>query len=167
MGLPFAFAHHFSAANTEPALELYRTNFRPSATLDRPYALIGVSAIAADTPEQAYRLARTGGLAMLKLRRGMPAPVPTPEEAESYPYSEVEEDFLDSWLSNVVHGDPAGVRAGLSALRERTGADELMITSTVYGGSNRLRSFELIAHAHRMTDTVQQVPDTETSKFVT
>ncbi|GAA5045632.1 luciferase family oxidoreductase group 1 [Thermocatellispora tengchongensis] len=152
LGLPFAFAHHFSAANTGPALDLYRSSFQPSAVLDRPYALIGVSAVAADTAEQARRLARTGGLSMLRLRRGQPAPIPTPEEAESYPYSEVEEDFLEAWLSNVVIGDAQEVRTGLSALRERFGVDELMITTTVYGGENRLRSYELIARAYKMID---------------
>ncbi|MFI0417153.1 LLM class flavin-dependent oxidoreductase [Spongiactinospora sp. 9N601] len=152
LGLPFAFAHHFSAANTEPALALYRSAFQPSAVLDRPYAMIGVSAVAADTAREAHRLARTGGLAMLRLRRGTPSPVPTPEEAEEYPYSMVEEEFLDSWLSNVVYGEPDAVRAGLSELRERTGVDELMITATMHGGENRIRSYELIAKAYKMTD---------------
>ncbi|MDF5755739.1 LLM class flavin-dependent oxidoreductase [Spongiactinospora sp. TRM90649] len=152
LGLPFAFAHHFSAANTEPALDLYRKSFRPSAALDRPYAMIGVSAVAADTGRDAYRLARTGGLSMLRLRRGTPAPVPTPEEAENHPYTAVEEEFLDAWLSNVVYGEPDAVRAGLAALLDRTAADELMITTGVYGGAHRIRSFRLIAEAHKMTD---------------
>lgn len=150
LGLPFAFAHHFSAANTEPALELYRSTFRPSEVLDRPYALIGVSAVAADTTEEAARLARTGGLAMLRLRRGVPGPVPTPEEADSYPYTEVEEDFLQAWLSNVIIGTGPEVRDGLTALQRRTGADELMITTSVYGGGNRIRSYELIARAYKL-----------------
>ncbi|MFC4589169.1 LLM class flavin-dependent oxidoreductase [Sphaerisporangium corydalis] len=151
LGLPFAFAHHFSAANTLPALELYRSSFQPSSVLDRPYALIGVSAVAAGTPEEALRSARTTALGMLRLRRGTPAPIPTPEEAEAYPYSPVEEQFVRDWLSNVVTGDGDGVRAGLEALRERTGADELMITTGVHGGEARLRSFELIARAYGMT----------------
>lgn len=150
MGLPFAFAHHFSAAYTEPALEVYRSAFQPSAVLDRPYAMIGVSAIAADTSAEAARLARTGGLSMLRLRRGRPGPVPTPEEAESYPYSQAEEEFLRAWLANVITGTGPEVRAGLSALRARTGADELMITTGVYGGTNRIRSYELIARAYKM-----------------
>ncbi|MEV6985206.1 LLM class flavin-dependent oxidoreductase [Sphaerisporangium sp. NPDC051017] len=150
LGLPFAFAHHFSSANTIPALELYRSRFEPSEVLDKPYALIGVSAVAADTGEEALRRARTGALGMLRLRRGMPTPLPTPEEAEAYPYSPIEEQFVQEWLGNVVHGDPATVRAGLDALRERTGADELMITTGVHGGEARLRSFELIAEAYGM-----------------
>lgn len=148
LGLPFAFAHHFSAANTIPALDLYRSSFQPSAVLDRPYAMIGVSAVAAETSEEALRMARSGGLSMLRLRRGAPQPVPTPEEAETHAYSPVEKDFLDDYLSKVVHGDAAQVRAGLEELRKRTEADELMITTLVHSPSARIRSYELIAQAY-------------------
>ncbi|MFJ2033678.1 LLM class flavin-dependent oxidoreductase [Streptosporangium sp. NPDC087985] len=150
LGLPFAFAHHFSAANTVPALDLYRSSFQPSAVLDRPYAMIGVSAVAAETSEQALRLARSGGLSMLRLRRGAPQPTPTPEEAETYAYSPVEQDFLDDYLSKVVYGDTVRVRAGLEELRKRTEADELMITTMVHSPLDRIRSYELIAQAYEM-----------------
>jgi len=147
LGLPFAFAHHFSAANTVPALDLYRESFRPSSVLAEPYALIGVGAVAADTPGEARRLAGSGALAMMRLRRGRPGLVPTPEEAEAHPYTELERDFIDSWLSNVVIGDPAKVREGLEELRARTGADELMVTTNIHGHEARQRSYQLIAEA--------------------
>ncbi|MFF8383226.1 LLM class flavin-dependent oxidoreductase [Streptomyces kanasensis] len=150
LGLPFAFAHHFSARNTVPALELYRDSFRPSAVLDAPYALIGVSALAADDEREARRQVLTGALSMLRLRTGRPGLVPTPEEAEAYPFGAVEREFVDGWLANVVHGTPDAVRAGLDGLRERTGADELMITASVHGGEARLRSYEMIADAYGM-----------------
>ncbi|MDT9681225.1 LLM class flavin-dependent oxidoreductase [Streptomyces sp. TRM76323] len=150
LGLPFAFAHHFSARNTIPALDLYRASFRPSAVLDAPYALIGVSALAADDPREARRQALSGALSMVRLRTGRPGLVPTPEEAEAYPYSPVERDFVDGWLADVVHGTPDEVRAGLDDLQKRTGADELMITASVHGGEARLRSYELIADAYGM-----------------
>lgn len=150
LGLPFAFAHHFSAANTEPALDLYRSSFRPSEVLDRPYALIGVAAVAADTEEEALRQAMPGALSWLRLRSGRPGRVPTPEEAQAYPYSPIEEEFVRERLSTVVHGDPEGVRTGLEELRKRTGADELMITTQIHGGTARLRSYELIARAYGM-----------------
>ena len=148
LGLPFAFAHHFSARNTVPALDLYRETFRPSEVLDEPYALIGVGAVAADSEREARRLAMSGALNMLRLRRGAPGLVPTPEEAEAFPYSELERDFIDSWLANVILGDREQVREGLTELRKRTGADELMITSNVHGHEARNRSYRLIAEAH-------------------
>ncbi|UQS32709.1 LLM class flavin-dependent oxidoreductase [Streptomyces fradiae] len=150
LGLPFAFAHHFSARNTIPALDLYRSSFRPSAVLDAPYALIGVSALAADDPREARRQALSGALSMVRLRTGRPGLVPTPDEAEAYPYTPVERDFVDGWLANVVHGTPDEVRAGLDDLQKRTGADELMITASVHGGAARVRSYELIADAYGM-----------------
>jgi luciferase family oxidoreductase group 1 len=147
LGLPFAFAHHFSAANTVPALDLYRESFRPSEALSEPYALIGVGVVAADEEREARRLAGSGALAMLRLRTGRPGLVPTPEQAEEYPYSELEREFVDAWVSNVVVGDPEQVRAGLQELRKRTGADELMVTSNIHGHEARRRSYELVAKA--------------------
>ena len=151
MGLPFAFAHHFSGTNTIPALELYRESFRPSDVLDKPYAMVSVAAVAADSFERARWLAGPAALSMLRLRRGMPGRIPTPEQAAAYPYSPVERDFVDAWLGNFVLGDPEEVRRGLAALRARTGADELMITGHVHGHEDRHRSYELIAQIHGMT----------------
>ncbi|MFE7040494.1 LLM class flavin-dependent oxidoreductase [Streptomyces atratus] len=148
LGLPFAFAHHFSAQNTVPALDLYRESFRPSAVLDAPYALIGVSALAADDEHEARRQVLSGALSMVRLRTGRPGLVPTPEEAEAYAFSPMEREFVDSWLVNIVHGTADEVRTGLDDLAKRTGADELMITANAHGGEARLRSYELIADAY-------------------
>lgn len=148
LGLPFAFAHHFSAQNTIPALDLYRESFRPSAVLDAPYALIGVAALAADDEREARRQVLSGALSMVRLRTGRPGLVPTPEEAEAYAFSPMEREFVDGWLANIVHGTPDAVRSGLDELAKRTGADELMITANAHGGEARLRSYELIADAY-------------------
>ncbi|MFF9636184.1 LLM class flavin-dependent oxidoreductase [Streptomyces bacillaris] len=148
LGLPFAFAHHFSARNTIPALDLYRSSFRPSAVLDAPYALIGVSALAADEEAEARRQVLTGALSMVRLRTGRPGLIPSPEEAAAYGFSPMEREFVDGWLANVVHGTADEVRTGLDDLAKRTGADELMITANAHGGEARLRSYELIADAY-------------------
>ncbi|MCZ4118894.1 LLM class flavin-dependent oxidoreductase [Streptomyces sp. H39-S7] len=148
LGLPFSFAHHFSAANTVPALELYRESFRPSAVLDSPYAAIGVSALAADDPAEARRQVLTGALGMLRLRTGRPGLIPSPEEAEAYEFSSLEREFIDSWLVNVVHGGAEEVRDGLDSLVKRTGADELIITANAHTPAARLRSYALIADAY-------------------
>ncbi|WP_327376162.1 LLM class flavin-dependent oxidoreductase [Streptomyces sp. NBC_01216] len=152
LGLPFAFAHHFSARNTLPALDLYRESFRPSEALDAPYALIGVSALAAEDEKEARRQVLTGALSMLRLRTGRPGLIPTPEEAEAYRFAPAEREFVDGWLANVVHGTADAVRSGLDGLRERTGADELMITANAHGGEARSRSYGLIADAYGLPD---------------
>ncbi|TLQ45719.1 LLM class flavin-dependent oxidoreductase [Streptomyces marianii] len=148
LGLPFAFAHHFSARNTVPALDLYRDSFRPSKVLDAPYALIGVAALASDDAREARRQVMTGVLSMLRLRTGRPGLIPSPEEAEAYDFGPMEREFVDGRLADIVHGTPDEVRAGLDALQKRTGADELMITASAHGGEARLRSYELIADAY-------------------
>ncbi|MYW66001.1 MsnO8 family LLM class oxidoreductase [Streptomyces sp. SID8379] len=149
LGLPFAFAHHFSAQNTIPALDLYRESFRPSEVLSEPYALIGVSALATDDDgTEARRQVLAAALNMVRLRTGRPGLVPTPEEAEAYRFNEMERDFIDSWNSNVIHGTTDEVRSGLDDLQKRTGADEMMLTANAHSGEIRLRSYELIADAY-------------------
>ncbi len=150
LGLPFAFAHHFSAQNTVPALDLYRETFRPSQVLSEPYALIGVSALATEDEREARRQVRAAALGMLRLRTGRPGLVPTPEEAEAHGFSPLESEFIDSWNANVIHGTPDEVRTGLDDLHKRTGADELMITANAHSGEVRLRSYELIADAYAL-----------------
>lgn len=147
-GLPFAFAHHFAAQNTVPALDPYRKSFRPSAVLNESYTLIGVSALATDDEEEARRQVLAYALSMIRLRSGRPGLIPAPKEAETYPYSSMERDFVRSWNSDVIHGTADEVRSGLDDLQKRTGADELMLTTYAHDGDIRLRSYELIADAY-------------------
>jgi luciferase family oxidoreductase group 1 len=147
LGLPFAFAHHFSSENTLPALELYHRMFRPSAVLDRPYALIATAVLCAPTDAEARRLALPAALQFLQLRLGRPGPVPTPETAAAYPYSPEERRFVDDRLGTQVIGSPATVGAGVTELVERTGVDELMVVTSTHDGADRLRSYRLLAEA--------------------
>ncbi|MFD9318060.1 LLM class flavin-dependent oxidoreductase [Streptomyces sp. NPDC060053] len=148
LGLPFAFAHHFSAQNTVPALDLYRESFRPSEVLAEPYALIGVSVLAVDDEREARRQVLATGLNMVRLRGGRPGLFPSPEEAEAHEFSPLEREFVDSWGANIIHGTADEVRSGLDDLHKRTGADELMLTSHAHRGELRLRSYELVADAY-------------------
>jgi luciferase family oxidoreductase group 1 len=145
LGLPFSFAHHFAAANTEPALDLYRRTFRPSQWLDEPYAMVAVNAICADTDERAEALAKPGQLSFLRLRQGRPIALPSVEDAAAYEFSGAEREFVAQRRVGQALGSPATVRAQLNDLLGRTGADELMLTNQVYDIKDRLRSYELIA----------------------
>ena len=145
LGLPFSFAHHFAAENTIPAVQLYRDNFRPSEVLAEPYVMLGTSVVAAETDEQAQFLAGPSGLTFLSLRRGRPIPLPTPEEAATYPYTDVDRAFLDDRFSSSVIGSPETVRKNLEQLLADTGANELMVTTMVHGHADRVRSYELLA----------------------
>ena len=147
LGLPFSFAHHFAAGNTLPAIAAYRRAFRPSAELDRPYVMLGVSVVCAETEERARWLAGPGALAFLRLRSGRPGRYPTPEEAAEYQFTPTERQLLDRWRRSHVIGDPDTVRAGLQELVDRTGADELIITTMTHAPEDRLRSYQLVAEA--------------------
>ena len=147
LGLPFAFAHHFSAENTLPALALYRERFRPSAVLEQPYAMIAASVLTAETDEEARRLAMPSALQFLRLRQGRPGLVPTPEEAAAYPFTAEEREFVADRLAGQVIGSPDTVRDGVHELVERTGVDELMVVTSTHDGADRLRSYELLARA--------------------
>ena len=148
LGLPFAFAHHFSGQHTLPALALYRDSFRPSEALAEPYAMVCASVLVADDDATARRLALPGGLSFLRLRSGRPGPVPTVEEAEGYPYSPVEREFVQDRLDSQVIGGPSTVRRGLEDLLDATRADELMVTTLVHDPADRLRSYGLLAELH-------------------
>ncbi|HEY1627441.1 MAG TPA: LLM class flavin-dependent oxidoreductase [Streptosporangiaceae bacterium] len=147
LGLPFAFAHHFMPANTLPALALYRDMFRPSATLERPYAMVAAGVICAETDERAQWLAGPSALSFLRLRAGQPGTMPSPEEAAAYEYTDLDRAMITDRQGSQLIGSPQTVRDGLAELLAHTEADELMLTTMVFDPADRLRSFDLVAAA--------------------
>ena len=145
LGLPFAFAHHFSAQNTDPALALYRTRFDPVNALTGPYAMVTAAVFAADTDEEARRLAAPQGLSILRLRSGNPGLLPTPEEAEAYEYAPHEREAIATFTQSHIVGAPDTVRKGLLALLERTRPQELMVSTNIADPAARRRSYEIVA----------------------
>ena len=152
LGLPFAFAHHFSAVNTLPALALYREHFRPSEALERPYAMVAAAVICAETDERARFLAGSGALSFMRLRAGRPGPMPSPEEAAAYPYTELERAFVEDRLASQIVGSPETVQRGIAELVHASRADELMITTMVFDPADRLSSFERVAALARIPE---------------
>lgn len=145
LGLPYAFASHFAPDQLLPALDIYRRQFRPSAQLDKPYAVVGVNAIAAETEQEARRLATSQQMSFAEILRNRPGLFQPPiDDIEQY-WSPMERMQATRMLARSVVGTPAMVRAGLTALAEETGADELIVVSDVYDHAARLRSFEFIA----------------------
>jgi luciferase family oxidoreductase group 1 len=147
LGLPYSFAHHFASASTMLAVRTYRESFRASASMEKPYLMLGVSVVCAETDERARWLASAGALSFVRLRSGRPGRFPTPEEAAAYEYSAHEQALLEQRTSSQIIGAPQTVRDQLIALAERTGADELMITTAVHSHADRVRSYELTAEA--------------------
>ena len=144
LGLPFAFAHHFSARNTLPALDLYRDAFTPSAILDAPYAMVAVQVVCAQDDERARFLAGSGALSFVRLAQGRPGPLPTPEEAAAHDYTAQERAIVADRLAGQAVGGPETVARVLSELVAATGADELMLTTVVHDPAERLASFRRV-----------------------
>jgi luciferase family oxidoreductase group 1 len=142
LGLPFAFAHHFSSGNTLAAMELYRSVFRPSDGLAEPYSMLTVQVVTADTDEDARRLALPSALSFVRLRQGRPGPVPTVAEAEAYDWSPAEWNFVEERWADQALGSPDTVAKKLSELISSTSASELMITIPASGPSERISSLE-------------------------
>jgi luciferase family oxidoreductase group 1 len=149
LGLPFSFAHHFAAHNTLAAVAAYRNAFRPSEQLERPYLMLGVAVVCADTEQHARWLAGSSRLAFVRLRTGRPGRLPTPEEADAYTFTPQERELIKTWQFSVVVGTPDTVRQQLDDLAQRTEADELIITTMVHDPAERLRSYRLVADAYR------------------
>jgi len=143
LGLPFTFAHHFGSPHTVAALEIYRAEFVPSAQLDRPYAVVTANTLVADSDDEAARLALPGQLMRLSIRTGRLRPVPSLEEAAVHP----ERAAAENMPSNAVIGGPERVVTELRALAAETGADELMVTASTHGVTERVHSLELLAAA--------------------
>jgi luciferase family oxidoreductase group 1 len=152
LGLPFVFAHHFHPHFTEPALELYRGLFAPSDLLDAPRAIVAAGIVVGDDDEDAARRALPGGVSMLRLRQGRPAPIPSIEDAEAVlpSLSPAERSVVDDAIARAIVGGADTVHAGLVDLLERTGADELMLTSQVADPEQRLQALERVAGAFEL-----------------
>lgn len=147
LGLPYAFASHFAPEMLLPALEAYRSRFRPSAQLDRPYAMVGVNIIAAPSDAEARRLATTQQMSFANIFRGARGLSRPPiDDIETY-WTPMEKAQAMRMLARSIVGSPETVREGIAALVAETAADELIVVSDVYDHAARLRSFELIAAA--------------------
>jgi luciferase family oxidoreductase group 1 len=145
LGLPYAFASHFAPGLMVEAVHVYREMFRPSEQLERPYVMLGFNAFAADTDEEAQLLSTSVMQAFVNLRTGRASklPPPLPGYADSLPPNA--RAMLDEVLSCSAIGSPATVKAQIESFVERTGADELMITSQIFDHKARLRSYEIVA----------------------
>ena len=145
LGLPYGFASHFAPQALDPALALYRERFRPSSQQATPHALVGVNIIAAETDEEAQHLWTSQQMSFLGIFRGARQASQPPVESMEAIWSPVEKARVMQMLDCSIVGGPDTVQAGIRALVERTGADELMVVSDVFDPLKRLRSFEWIA----------------------
>lgn len=144
LGLPFAFASHFSPLNTLGALELYRNAFKPSNVLDKPYAMVGLNVIAAETDQEAQRLATTLQQQFLNLMRGNDVPLQPPVDDITELASSYELNALQQQLGSSIVGSQQTVKEKLKTFLEESQADEIMAIAQVFDHKARLRSYEIL-----------------------
>ena len=147
LGLPYAFASHFAPQHLDAALVAYRQRFMPSAPGAAPCAMVGVNIIAAETDAEARRLATSQQMSFADLVRGTRRLTQPPiDDIDTY-WTPDEKLVAGQMLACSIVGSPATVRAGMQALIERTGADELIVVSDVFDLDARKRSLEIVAEA--------------------
>ena len=145
LGLPYAFASHFAPAALMQAIAIYRERFEPSAQLNEPYVMLGMNVFAADTEEEAHFLRTAVLQSFVNLRRGMPGKLPLPVADYTDRVTPDERAMLEAALSCSAVGTPDTVEREIASFVERTGADEIMLTSNIHDHGKRLRSFKLVA----------------------
>jgi len=152
LGLPYAFASHFAPAELDRALAIYRERFQPSARLDRPHVMAAMTVVAADSDDEARFLFSSLQQSFLALRTGMPGPLPPPIENMESRLDASAKAMLDQALTCAAIGSPTTVRDAMDRFRARTGADELIITSSIFDHAARLKCFEIAAEVHVSLD---------------
>ena len=145
LGLPYAFASHFAPAHLMQAIDVYRSEFRPSHGCPRSCLMLGVNVFAADTEREARRLMSSVQQAFVSMRTGRGGRLRPPIDDYESTLGPLERAILDQALSCSFAGTAETVKDGLDAFVARTGADELMVVSQIFDHAARLRSYDLLA----------------------
>jgi luciferase family oxidoreductase group 1 len=148
-GLPYAFASHFAPRFMHEAIRIYRNHFRPSQVLDKPYVMLGVPLLAADSDEQAQYLATSAFQRILSLIRGQSLVQRKPVASMEGLWLPHERQAVSEFLGLAAIGGPQTVRQRLEQLLEQTEADELIFTCDMYDFSDRLHAFDILAELQR------------------
>ncbi len=143
LGLRFVFAHHFDMGGTDEAVAAYRRSFRPSAELSQPHLIVSANVLVASTDEEAGRQALPGQLLIHGIRTGQIIRLVSPEAAQDHAWAGAARNAR----SNRIVGTADRAVEQLETLQERTGADELMISTVCHGTRSRIASLELLADA--------------------
>jgi luciferase family oxidoreductase group 1 len=145
IGAGFSFAHHFASHDAADAMQTYRANFRASPLLAKPYAILAVAAVCAETADDAERIAATADLNIVRRAKGDYLPLESPDAALAFPYTPIDRDRIAQNRERLFVGTPDAVKARLMSLATATGADEIMVTGMIYDHAARKKSYALLA----------------------
>ena len=150
MGLPYAFADFINPGGAEFA-KLYRERFAPGVRLNASRTAVSVWVIAADTDDEAQRLASSSRMAMAMLRRGQLIAVPPVEKARRFLEQQGTPQGSQPAGRRAIIGAPAKVRAGIEEVADSYGAEEVIVVTITFDHDARKRSYELLADAFGLT----------------
>jgi luciferase family oxidoreductase group 1 len=169
-GLPYAFAHFFSAQGTRQAVEYYQRNFVPSDSLSAPEATIAIGVICAETEAEAQRLHASVRLLQRRIRMDDRRPVAAPEDAlrelsampsapnPLIPFTAGSFDAPeDTEFPRYVVGTPDKVALQLRVIAGELKLDELIVNTITHDHEARLRSYELLAGEMGLAQSRSQV----------
>ncbi len=145
LGLPYAFASHFAPDQLMEAISIYRERFQPSDELDKPYVMVGIMGVAAETDAEAEHLFTSSQQQFVNLRRNVRKPFPRPIETMEGFWTEVERYGVEHTLRYAVVGAAATAKNKLAEFLKATGADELIVSMPIHSVEHRLRSVEIFA----------------------
>jgi luciferase family oxidoreductase group 1 len=153
LGLPFAFAAHFAPEYLYAAARLYREQFQPSDVARKPYLLVAVQVIAAETDAAARRLFTTPQQRFLRLIRNQPVELlPPVDSMDSLWQNDGERAAVEARLGEAIVGSSARVKAGLIKLVSETAADEVIVVTDTYEPADRLQSYQRVADVAAMIE---------------
>lgn len=151
LGLPYAFASHFAPEALLPALDIYRSTFRPSEQLQQPHTMVGANVIVADDDQTARRLFTSAQQSFTNILRGRRGRLPEPiDDIDSY-WTPPERERASAMLRRSFVGSPATVYAGLDGFVAETEADEIIVAAAIHDHAARLRSYELLGQLRLMS----------------
>ncbi|MDP6823412.1 MAG: LLM class flavin-dependent oxidoreductase [Dehalococcoidia bacterium] len=148
LGLPLSWAHFINPDGGPDTVARYRETFQPSEWMEEPRVNIGISAICAESTEEARRLGLSRHLMRLRRDQGRPLEgIPAPELALEAEFSQGELAYIAQQQERVIEGDPDLVKRGILEIAQRYDVDEVIVLTITHDYEDRKRSYELLAGA--------------------
>lgn len=145
MGLPYAFASHFAPAQFLTAINIYRQNFKPSEYLKAPYVISCVNVVAADTDEEANRLATSLLQFFMGVVTGRRRLLQPPVDNMGDLWDAMQAEAVGQMLGCSFIGSPETIKEDLQSFMDQTRVDEVMVSSHIFDQDAKLHSYEIFA----------------------
>ncbi|WP_400244446.1 LLM class flavin-dependent oxidoreductase [Niallia sp. JL1B1071] len=145
-GTAYAFGHFMSDKDGIETVNTYRSSFRKNEDIQEPQVIVTISAICAETTEQAEELALSWFLSKIQTDKGEKNNgIPTIVEVRNYSFTSEEEKRIKEMRQKMIIGNPKEVKKELVELQSAYDADEMMIVTITNSYESRKKSYELIA----------------------